>query len=80
MREITQWGDLVRNDFALRNSARSSFGSQASDYNVHFNTVRVCHYAYILTDWRSNSSTKCLQLDTPAGDSELTCRESKDSK
>ena len=55
MREITQWGDLVRNDFALRNSARSSFGSQASDYNVHFNTVRVCHYAYILTDWRSNA-------------------------
>lgn len=40
MKELREWGSLVRNDFNMRNAARSSIGSQAADYNVHFNTVR----------------------------------------
>ena len=39
MRELSEWGSLVRDDFNLRNAARSSTGSQAADYNVHFHTV-----------------------------------------
>ena len=41
MKELSEWGGLVRNDFNLRNAARSSIGSHAADYNVHFNTVRI---------------------------------------
>ena len=43
MRELSEWGSLVRDDFNLRNAARSSSESQAADYNVHFNTVRSSH-------------------------------------
>ena len=38
--ELTEWGNLVRRDVALRNAARNSSGSQSTDYAVHCNTVR----------------------------------------
>lgn len=41
MREITDWGNSVRNDFRMRNSTRHLNQSQTADSGVHFYTVSV---------------------------------------
>ena len=43
MAELSDWGNLVRDDFVMRNASRHSSGNSTTDYQVHFNTVSVLH-------------------------------------
>jgi hypothetical protein len=39
MTELAEWGNLVRDDFIMRNAARNPSGVFNMEYLVHFNTV-----------------------------------------